>query len=214
MNERGADDASTRSGAPGRPVGVVLAGGDSSRMGADKATLQWGGISLAERALGRLRAVCSEVLVADRGRGVLGRAHSVEDGPGRGPAAGLLGAARAAPGRALLVLACDLPAVPASLLAEIVARGDATGADWVLVRAARGIEPLVALYGPRALEALDDLVRAGQYAPRGLLERDDLRVETIDGAALARHGDPERMLANLNRPEDLATLDEDAPPAS
>lgn len=185
---------------------MVLAGGRSSRMGRDKATLMVGGRTLAARAHGRLRRLCTQVVVADGGRGVVPGAPSVPDGPGRGPAAGLLGAARAAPGKALLALACDLPAVPEALLAALAGRPAWSGADLVLPRSERGPEPLVARYGPRALAALEEQILAGEYAPRHLLDRTDLRVVIVEGEALASFGDPELFLANVNAPEDLARL--------
>lgn len=192
------------------PVGVVLAGGASSRLGRDKATLVVGGRTLAARAAELLARVCPEVVVADRGRGVVPGLRSVADGAGRGPAAGLLGAARAAPGRPLVALACDLPAVPEALLAALATPGE-TCADWaaadlVLLRTERGLEPLVARYGPRALAALEEQVAAGDYAPRHILDRPDLRVTIVEGDELARFGDPARFLANVNAPEDLERL--------
>ncbi|HKV11494.1 MAG TPA: NTP transferase domain-containing protein, partial [Thermoanaerobaculia bacterium] len=54
-----------------RPVGVVLAGGRSSRMGRDKAGIVLEGETLAARAATRLAAVCPDVAVADAGRGIL-----------------------------------------------------------------------------------------------------------------------------------------------
>jgi len=193
--------------AMGESVGVVLAGGSSSRMGQDKATLVVGGQTLAERAAATLARVCPEVVVADRGRGVVPGLRSVDDGPGQGPAAGLLGAARALPGRALLALACDLPAVPEALLAAL-AGGEAewAAADLVIPRTRRGLEPLVARYGPRALAALEEQVAAGDYAPRHLLRRRELAGVVVEEHELARFGDPARFLANVNAPEDLARL--------
>ncbi|HET9225447.1 MAG TPA: NTP transferase domain-containing protein, partial [Thermoanaerobaculia bacterium] len=73
-----------------RTIGVVLAGGASSRMGRDKALLEIEGETLVSSAARRLGEVCEEVIVADRGRGLL--PGSVPDGPGQGPAAGILGA--------------------------------------------------------------------------------------------------------------------------
>src|SRR5262245_2895316 len=125
-------------------VGVVLAGGSSQRMGRDKALLTVGGASLPARTAERLAAVCAEVAVADRGRRLVPDFPSLSDGPGRGPAAGILGAAAAYPGRPLLVLACDLPGVPAALLAEL-ARSAAC--DLAIPRWRRGVEPLCAFYG-------------------------------------------------------------------
>lgn len=183
-------------------------------MGRDKATLVVAGDTLAERTVARLARVCSEVLVADGGRGVVPGARSIADAAGEGPAAGILAAARERPGRDLLVLACDVPRVPAALLerlAETLAadgeRAESTAPDLVLPRTEVGPEPLVGAYGPRALAALADQVASGENAVRDLLDRDDLRVVFVEGDDLARFGDPTRMLANVNTPTDLRLLE-------
>jgi molybdopterin-guanine dinucleotide biosynthesis protein A len=196
-------------------VGVVLAGGRSSRMGRDKAVMVVGGRTLARRAAHVVAAVAARVLVADRGRGLVPGAASVADGPGRGPAAGLLGAVRAAPGRPLLVLACDLPGVPAGLLAALAGRAERAdpaggsaegGPDLVLPRWARGVEPLVGWYGPRALSALAAQVAAGEYSLGRLVERAGLAVAWLEDEALESFGDPEELFRNVNTPEDLDRL--------
>lgn len=169
-------------------------------MGRDKAGLVVGGETLAARAAARLAAVSSEVAVADAGRGCLPGHPSLPDGPGRGPAAGLLGAARAFPGRPLLVLACDLPGVPAALLAELAA---SPGCDWAVPRWSGGLEPLCALYAPVALEALAEQVGRGLLGPHRLAERAGLAIRFLEGEALARFGRPEEMFLNLNTPGDL-----------
>ena len=205
-----------RPGAGVGAVGLVLAGGRSRRMGRDKASLVVDGRTLAARAADVLAEVCEEVLVAAGGREVEGvppSAVRIADGPGEGPAAGLLGAARERPGRPLLVLACDVPRVPAALLAELalrigrIGRPGADGPpDAVLPRSARGPEPLVAAYGPAALAALAEQVAAGENAVIRLLERDDLAIEYLEGAELERFGDPKQMLANVNTPTQFRLL--------
>lgn len=198
-------------------VGVVLAGGVSRRLGRDKATLVLAepppggsGESLAERAARALAAVAGEVLVADRGRGLLApRWPSVPDGPGAGPAAGILGAAAARPGRPLLVLACDLPAAGPELLRLLLelaaARSDA---GWVVPRVGGRLEPLCALYRPPALAALDAAVRQGRYALHPLAADAGLVVAEL-GEACLQALDPALRpplppLFNLNNPGDLA----------
>ncbi len=181
-------------------AGVVLAGGASRRMGRDKALLMVGGETLAGRAARRLAAVCPEVILADAGRHLLPGLPSVPDGPGRGPAAGLLGAAAACPDRPLLVLACDLPRVPVPLLTHIAL----CAGDLVLPRWEGGIEPLCALYRPRALAALAARVERGLFALHELAE-DDLGIRWLEGAELAAFGRPEEMFLNVNRPEDLGS---------
>ncbi len=180
-------------------VGIVLAGGASRRMGRDKAQLAIDGVSLAAAAAQRLATVCSEVAVADGGRRVLPELPSLADGPGRGPAAGILGAAAVYPGRPLLVLACDLPAVPAALLAALAQ----SHSDWAVPRWDRGVEPLCALYGARALAVLAERVGRGLHAPHRLAEDGLLAVRYLEGDFLARFGSPEEIFLNLNTPEDL-----------
>src|SRR5262245_15440226 len=184
-----------------RPVGVVLAGGRSRRLGRDKATLEVGGETLAGRALRRLSPLCSDLAVADAGRGLVPGALSLPDGPGEGPAAGLLGAARAFPARWLLALACDLPGVTTELLARLASP---PLPDLAVARSRGGVEPLAAVYGPRALDALAERVAAGRYALHELADLEGFAVRVIEGAALAALGPPEILFANVNTPEDLA----------
>jgi molybdopterin-guanine dinucleotide biosynthesis protein A len=103
-------------------AGLLLAGGASKRLGRDKARLVLPGSrqTLAENARSILEAAGLPVIVAARDREraemLLPGCTAVEDGPGRGPAAALLGARAAYPGCAFVALACDMPLVPADLL--------------------------------------------------------------------------------------------------
>jgi molybdenum cofactor guanylyltransferase len=196
-------DGSTQ-GHPDAPVGVVLAGGASRRMGWDKALS-----SLPASAAERLAAVCAEVAVADRGRGLLPGLPSLPDGPGQGPVAGILGAAAAYPGRPLLVLACDLPRVPVELLAELATHRPCD-CDWAVPRWERGLEPLCALYAPGALAVL---AATGLRAPHRLAG-EDLAIRYLEGEGLERFGSPEEVFLNLNTPEDLARYTSRAPGTS
>jgi molybdopterin-guanine dinucleotide biosynthesis protein A len=207
-------------------VGVVLAGGASRRMGRDKAALAVDGETLAARAARRLLGVCPRVAIADGGRGLVPGLPSLPDAPAAGPAAGILGAARAWPGHPLLVLACDLPGVSEALLRELTRRppfgdaldagdagnaGDATDAfadpaadpDWVVPRWERGLEPLCALYRPAALAALAAAVERGIAAPHRLAEAAGLRVRFLEGEPLRRCGQPADLFLNLNTARDL-----------
>lgn len=189
-------------------LGVVLAGGESLRMGGDKALLELDGVSLVERAVRRLAAICAHVVLADGGREILPGTASVADGPGRGPAAGILGAANAHPGASLLVLACDLPRVPIALLGHLAS--PAAG-DWAVPRWQDRLEPLCALYRPAALDALRSQVQEGVLALHRLADLDvakggGLSITCLEGGSLSQHGDPAVMFTNLNRPQDLERL--------
>jgi molybdopterin-guanine dinucleotide biosynthesis protein A len=184
-------------GAP-PPVGLVLAGGESRRLGRDKARLEGATLTLA--AVARLAAVCAEVAVADRCRELVPGRLSLADGAGRGPVAGILGGAAGYPGRALLVLACDLPRVPKGLLAELA---HSAAVDWVVPRWEGGLEPLCAFYGSAALAALAKRAQGGRFALHDLADNADLAVRYLEGEALRRFGDPGEIFFNLNTPGDL-----------
>ena len=103
--------------------GVILAGGASSRMGVDKAALDWNG----RRAVDRLAALaaaagCVRVLTAGRDYGL----PWVADPPGKGPVAGVLAglADLAAHGcNRALVLAVDAPTLRPDDLAPLLTAG-------------------------------------------------------------------------------------------
>ena len=198
-------------------VGVVLAGGKGSRLGGSKAGMRLPGVpperpgpTLVEWAVTRLAAVdgVGEILVAAGETGVdtlsfpletCGLPSVVADGPGSGPAAGLLGAERVRPGRNLLALACDLPLAPVDLLAALAAsRADlaAAAADpadpW-------SMNPTCALWKPAALALLERRVAAGDFRLYPTLQNTGLQVQAIDAG---RFGDPKRVLLNVNTAAD------------
>jgi molybdopterin-guanine dinucleotide biosynthesis protein A len=198
------------------PIGVALAGGRSRRLGRDKGALELirDGVryDFVSWTLERLHRVGVQVALAGGGASAPGRSRlepgegrvepgegrleRVDDGPGGGPAAGILGAARRWPERSLLVLACDLPLVPVALLERLLERFAAESADLVLADGGRGIEPLCAVYGVAALSALSEQVAQGRLAPRMLPGRDDLMVERVAA-------EPSWLL-NVNTPAELA----------
>ncbi len=166
-------------------VAVILTGGRSSRMGRDKCALRLGGETFLERLVERYRGAFGRVCVSvDRpGRFDPAGAEEVCDRrPGRqGPLAGLEAAFLQTGAEAIFLTAVDLPFGDAAL--------------------ARRLEQLCADYGRGGLGAVSACLEEGRRAFRGMLERVDCR--TVDEAELPGF-DLERILLNVNRPEDYA----------
>jgi len=99
-------------------IGVVLAGGRSTRMGCDKALLDWRGRPLLERQLDALRASGVDDVRVSGDRPAY---HGVADArPGLGPLAGLAAIAGATSGEAdLVVIPVDIPLLQATLLRRL-----------------------------------------------------------------------------------------------
>ncbi len=187
-------------------LAAILAGGRGARMGADKARLDLGGETLAERVHRSVAAVAKRVIqvggesaLAHRGVGQI---------PDRYPGANALGGLATALGWAeeelgadawVLVVACDLPFLEPTLLRRLAA--DREGADAVVPRTALGYEPLCAAYRAGAAPAFAAEVARGNL--RIFAAYRTLRVREVPEADL-RAADPDlRSFLNLNRPADL-----------
>ncbi len=185
--------------------GIVLAGGDSRRLGTDKALLRFGGRPLLAIVVERLAGVCREVVVAygDAAREASSPlpARIVADAfPGQGPLAGLEAGLRAISGDFALVVACDMPFLNPGLLAYMAGLPRRYQA---LVPRVRGRwHPLHAIYARSSLPIIQHLLTRGRNSLKGLLAQ--LDVCPLSEEELGRF-DPLRLsLFNLNGPRDLA----------
>jgi molybdopterin-guanine dinucleotide biosynthesis protein A len=185
--------------------GAVLAGGASSRMGRDKARIEWRGELLAARVVRALAACVERVRIVLRPEAesplALERIDDVR--AERAPIVGLEAALAACEASALLVAACDLPEIEPRLLLALLALCPAEGGpDAIVPCGPKGPEPLLAIYRPRILPALRTRIERGELSLQRLVESiDALLVPERD----LRVFDPDlASLRNVNRPEDLA----------
>lgn len=170
-------------------VGALLAGGESRRMGRDKAGVLLDGKTLAEHALAALRAVSDRQVVLGHGRGCPDDVPRLPDAePGQGPSAGLRALLASGLGDLYVLLPVDMPGVRAEHLAKLLAaRGEARAVCFA--RAGR-LEPL-----PCAI-ATDAVLPAGERSLHALLSANALvTVELSETDAAA--------LRNINSPADL-----------
>jgi molybdopterin-guanine dinucleotide biosynthesis protein A len=195
-----------------RVTGVILAGGRASRLGGRAKGLACvgdagGGARIVDRVADALRAAADGLLLVsdhpDAARW-LPDARAVGDLlPGMGPAGGVHAALAHARGP-VLVVAWDMPNVPAALLAELRALGERSGADAAVPAsgAPGGAEPLCGWYDVGCLAPLARRLAAGERSLVGLLA--EVRVARLGPERVAAHGDPALLFASVNTPEDLA----------
>ena len=182
-------------------MGFILAGGQGSRMGADKAFLNFGGCTLLERAITVLRPVCDVAIVGDPAR-FSHYGNVIEDAyPGRGPLAGIHAALTDSSAELNLVLAVDMPLVSTDLLAFLFASAASTSALVTVPHSARGFQPLCAVYRRPFAAVAEQALKAGQNRIDALFAH--LPVRIIEESELEAAGFPDRLFVNLNTPEDL-----------
>lgn len=185
-------------------TGLVLAGGQSTRMGTDKAMLTVGGERLVDRAVHVLSQCCREVLIAPghpRALSVEG-ATPVADATGAGPLAGIVAGLQQARTELLAVVAVDMPQASAGVLQALAAVWEAEAAVVPVVE--ERLHPLHAVYAVSWTEQYEAVLAAGERSVRRALQTLGARTAAADVWGVA---DPTGSFAvNLNTIQDLAAL--------
>jgi molybdopterin-guanine dinucleotide biosynthesis protein A len=146
-------------------IGVVLAGGRSSRMGRDKAQLTWNGRMLLDRQLDTLREAGVDRALVSGHRTGYDAVADIE--PDRGPLGGLASIAASMEHEAdLLVIPVDMPLVTPAALARL---GRARPAARCLRYAAR-ILPMRLRLDNASRDTLNELMHADTPRQRSLRE--------------------------------------------
>jgi molybdopterin-guanine dinucleotide biosynthesis protein A len=153
-------------------------------MGAPKAAIEFGGVTLGRRAADALRAVCDRVVAV--GPSFDTGLPSVSD-PMEGPLVAFASGAEDAP---TFLVACDVPFVSADLLRTLA--GELGPHDAVVPVVAGRDQPSVSLYAPRAIEAARESVADGDRSLRAWIARLDVRRLPVD------------ELIDVDTPDDLA----------
>jgi molybdopterin-guanine dinucleotide biosynthesis protein A len=209
------------------PLGVVLAGGESSRYGSPKALATVSGVRIVDRVVRALEEVVPDVVVSANEPALfasLGLPIYTDARTGLGPLAGIhttLLRAREAGRPGILAVACDMP-FPSVALLDVLARtafggrgpeGDGaveaaertpgSGRPDVVVpesRGRRGVEPLFAAYGTGCIEVIEAALAAGDRRVIGFHDR--ATVHAIPLAEVESVCDPAVAFLNVNTRED------------
>jgi molybdopterin-guanine dinucleotide biosynthesis protein A len=180
-------------------VGVVLAGGEGRRLGGPKAGIELGGRPLISYPLEALSEAGLRPVVVAKERTPLPPLSvpvlREPDEPSH-PLCGVLEALRHADDRPVLVCGCDMPFVAPELIAYL-ARLDAALA---VPRAAGRLHPLLARYHPSLTPSLIEALAQRLPLQRAIAGLDPLIVQEEQ---LARFGDPDLLLFNVNEPQQL-----------
>lgn len=188
---------------------IVLCGGRSSRMGRDKASIEFAGATLLQRTVSAAAAVASEVVLVRAPGQTLPPVEAscpvvtVEDTvAGEGPLYGMATGLAAAHGARCLLLGVDMPYLQPSLLrllVEALRTGD--GARWVVPIAEKRPQPLCSAMALDALSVLRAHLEAGDRAPMAVAA--DLGLLRL-GEELWRTADPGGLsFVDVDTPEAL-----------
>ena len=188
-------------------TGVILAGGAASRYGgAPKGLERVGGRRIIDRVADALREVTDDLLLVANHPAAVEWLHDVPVQGDLVPNTGGLGGIHTALHRArtaVLIVAWDMPFVPAPLLSRLREMGDA--ADVAVPESdssRRGVEPLCAFYAPACLPHIEQSLAEGDLRVVGF--HANVRVARLPADEVSAFGDPGLLFMNVNTPDDLA----------
>lgn len=180
--------------------GLVLAGGESRRMGQDKGLLNYHGKPQREYMADLLNELCEKTFISSRADQQIETKYSTlpDTFLNLGPFGAILSAFQQYPNAAWLVVACDLPLLDAATLQELLEnRNPSKIATAFQSPTEQFPEPLIAIWEPKAYSVLLQFLGQGYSCPRKVLINSDIE--------LLQAQNPE-ALRNVNAPKEMEEI--------
>ncbi len=186
-------------------TGIILAGGQSSRMGTDKALIRFGNKTLIEHACELIRQFCREILISanNLNKHFLPEYQTFADEiQGLGPIGGIYTCLKHSGTKENLLVAVDIPFINSGLLQYLLSHTDE--AELVMPRVRGGnVEPLCAVYNKSVVRHLETMIAEKDLKVQHLMHRCSIKILEIS-EELDFYND--RLFFNVNTPDDLKAL--------
>lgn len=191
------------------PISVaILAGGQSKRMGRDKAFLTVGGVPVIERVIARVRSLTDDLFISTNDGEKyrqFGLPTVPDIIPNKAALGGIYSAIRVAKYEHVLVVACDMPFLNRPLLEHLIRL--APTADVVTPRIHKTQpETLHAVYSKTCLPAIEAKLAANRLRIIGFF--DEVTVRYLEAPEISAFDPQLHSFLNMNTPDDWQTLDQ------
>ncbi len=175
--------------------GVVLAGGKSSRMGTDKTELNYHGKSQLKHTVELLENNLLPTYVSVATNQQIENFKTIQDKfVDLGSFGAICSAFQQNPNKAWLVLATDVPFVDDKLIKLLLQhRNPQKIATAIKGKSKQFVEPLIAIYEPKAYPVLLSYLAQGYSCPRKVLINSDVEIIEVD----------DNLIRNINTPEEF-----------
>ncbi|MGQ9655534.1 MAG: molybdenum cofactor guanylyltransferase [Thermodesulfobacteriota bacterium] len=188
-------------------TGAILAGGQSRRMGTDKAFLEVGGRRIIDRTVELLGPLFPQLLLVTNnpvGYAYLGIRMVSDLLPGRGALGGLYTALFFSTTQHVFVVACDMPFLRVEVIRHLLRQSQRW--DVVVPQMGDHVEPLHAVYSRRCLPHVEALLQKGGrkvmdfYSSVRVLRVPEQEIRALDPELLS--------FRNVNTPEEIRVIQE------
>jgi molybdenum cofactor guanylyltransferase len=179
---------------------AILAGGQSKRMGRDKATISIGEMRLIEHVFVKVRPIFDDILVISSHHDSIQGIDAPVFGdvlPYRSPLVGIISALLYSRTPYVFVVACDMPFLDKGLILSMIQ--EIRGEDVIIPKTVVGYEALHAIYNRSCLSPMLSLVDAGRFRVRDVFPFVNMRAVSVDSIS---------VFTNVNTEKDLEQVRE------
>ena len=180
----------------------ILAGGESSRMGQNKALIQIGNERIIDRLTSEF-ASYPEVIISAAEHGIyedLGLKVVYDEHRKTGPIEGIRRVLSCAAGEYVFICAADMPYVSKELVTYLSGY-ISSDYDCYVIADEDHIQPLCAIYSKRVLPVIEELISEGRYRLREIFSRVSTRYIPLEYTCFDR-----KTVRNINTREDLKEI--------
>ncbi|MCR5631973.1 MAG: molybdenum cofactor guanylyltransferase [Eubacterium sp.] len=185
---------------------IILAGGESKRMGQKKSTLLLQGKTFIEIIIDKLIDIgISEILISgyeydlekytDTGC-VLKTVKDIYEK--KGPLAGIHAGLEAAAHNSVLIVTEDAPLVPIDFMKQLMQEHEENDSSITVTRSGDRLQPLLGIYDKSLISECDDILQGDKATVRALIDRVGCSEVTFDG--------DEILIRGCNTPEEYELL--------
>lgn|SRR5699024_7935097 len=179
-----------------RTIGILLAGGRSSRYGTEKAFADVEGTSFYEASYYVLESVCDEVIIVTR-KDLMHQfppnyqvITDIDKYVGCGPLAGIYSAMMYKEAENYIVLPCDVPLISQDIMQKLINNHKT---DITVVEADGRIQSLISVWSDHTKENIAQALEKKQYRIRDVFETTSIM--KVDGSSLTAH---QEVFMNVN----------------
>jgi len=181
---------------------IILAGGNSIRMGQNKAFVPIDGVPIITRIHTLLTELFDEVIIITNQNDLFKNLDSriyADLLPDKGALGGLYTGVFFSRFDYSFCVACDMPFIKRSLVQFLIRNTD--NADAVVPRTSDGLQPLHAIYSKRCLDAMRRVIDQGKYK---IIDFYDLvKVKILEESDFLYLDPLRESFINVNTPEEL-----------
>lgn len=178
---------------------IILAGGLSSRMGSNKAELEWDGVRLIEHQVNKLRALgIDDIIISGYPQPVEGARFVADKYLLKGPLGGIHAGLLAAENSHCLVISVDVPLVPVEALSAMIDYHIRSANNITVLAHDDSIEPLIGIYERWLSKIAETILQTDRTSVRELFKK-------VGYSTVTYTGDP-KLIKGCNTPQEYLQI--------